>query len=111
MSDSIFESQIVLDSTSDRVTHRLTQPTEDLILERAKQLRNNPGALQDLGARSEEGTWGRMVATVPFILYQWALKNGYDLNSKDSEIASREMFRFLKSPEGQPCLVREDSVR
>jgi hypothetical protein len=47
-----------------------------------------------------------MVASIPFIMFEKALRDGYDLNSPDSQIAGQEMNRFLKSPEGKMCLVQ-----
>jgi len=99
----MFKSELQLGS--DYVAHRLTQPSENIILERNKQLRLSPKALYDLGSRDEQGTWGRQIASIPFIVYEKAIKSGYDLNSKDSETANKEMARFLKSPAGRACLV------
>lgn len=105
--DPVFKSVIHLDESTEKMTHVLTQPTEDIILERNKGLRNNPGVIRDLGAQSEEGTWGRMVASIPMGLMLWASRNGYDIYNRDSEIASKELFRFLQSEKGKPCLVRD----
>jgi hypothetical protein len=40
------------------------------------------------------------------IVYDRAIRDGYDLNNLDSEIAGREMHRFLQSPMGKACLVQ-----
>ncbi len=87
----------------------MTQPTEDVILARNARLRNNPGAIRDLGKGGEGGTWGRQVASIPLIIYDKAIRDGYDLNNLDSEIAGREMHRFLQSPMGKACLVQGKS--
>lgn len=105
MSDQVLKSEIHIDDLSGVVTHRITQPTEDLILDRNKELRKNPGAIQDLGKQGTEGTWGRQVATIPENLLIWASRNGYDIYNKDQQIASKELFRFLQSDKGKPCLV------
>lgn len=104
MSD-VIKSKIILDNQGS-LFHETTQPTEDMILERNKQLRNNPGSIQDLGSQLEGGVWGRQVASIPFIVYEKAIRDGYQLNSPDSDHAGKEMHRFLRSEEGQKCLVR-----
>lgn len=103
--DSVIKSDMHYDAQSNTVTHVTTQPTEKIILERNAELRKNPGALHDLGKQSGE-SFGRMVASIPFIMFEKALRDGYDLNSPDSQIAGQEMNRFLKSTEGKMCLVQ-----
>jgi len=93
------------------ITHKLTQPTEDLILARNARLRQNPGVINDLGHKAEGGTWGRQLASIPLILYDKAKRNGYDLDSKDKETAEREMLRFLDSVEGCACLVHDNTAK
>lgn len=101
--DEVFNSKLVYQDHEDKLYHERTQPTENLILERNRDLRNNPGVLKDLG--EGDNTWGRQVATIPFIMYEKAIKDGYDLNNKDATVATSEMMRYLQSPEGQICLV------
>ena len=84
----------------DKIFHKRTQPTEGLILERNQALRNTPGALKDL-------SFGRQVASIPFNMWEAAIRNGYDLNNPDHEISGKEMARYLRSEEGQKCLVQE----
>lgn len=98
------KSDIIIEG--DTITHAITQPTEDLILGRNSELRKNEGCIKDLGQGQEGGTWGRQVACIPENLLLWASKNGYDIYNKDSQIASKELFRFLNSEKGKPCLVR-----
>lgn len=102
--DEIIKSKVALDN-DEVIYHETTQPTEDLILDRNKELRKNPGSIQDLGSQLEGGTWGRQIASIPFIVYNKAIKDGYALNSKDQKHAEKELFRFLKSEEGKKCLV------
>lgn len=102
--DEIFKSEF--DTHCTEIAHKLTQPTEDVILARNARLRNNPGVIRDLGKGSEGGTWGRQLASIPFILYDKAIRDGYDLNNLNSEIAGKEMNRYLQSPEGRACLVQ-----
>lgn len=108
MEQGVIKSEIIMGS-DDQLHHLQTQPTEDLILNRNAELRKNPGVIHDLGAQGSGGTWGRQVASIPEIMYYAAIKNGYQLNSKDKDTASKDMFRFLQTEEGKKCLVR-DSV-
>ncbi len=105
MVDEVFRSEF--DTHCTEIAHKLTQPTEDLILARNARLRQNPGVIRDLGQGGEGGTWGRQVASIPMIVYDRAIRDGYDLNNLDSEIAGREMHRFLQSPMGKACLVQD----
>ena len=101
----VLKSEFIMDNDG-VLTHKLTQPTEDLILARNAELRKNRGAIRDLGEQSG-GAFGRQVASIPMNLFHWAVKNGYDLNNRDSEIAGKEMMRFLQSEKGKPCLIQE----
>jgi len=83
-----------------------TQPTEKIILERNAELRKSPGVVRDLGHGSEGGSWGRQVASIPFIMFQKALKDGYDLTNKDAKHAANEMQRFLATSDGKLCLMQ-----
>ena len=105
--DSVIKSDVIYQEHTGELHHKTTQPTENLILERNKKLRNNSGALQDLGTQIDGNSWGRQVASIPFILFERAIREGYDLNSKDKDIAQKELFRFLQSDLGKPCLVTE----
>lgn len=100
---SLFKTEML--SHGDEIAHKVSQPTEELILQRNAELRKNEGVIQDLGAQSGE-TWGRMVASIPFIVFEKAIRDGYQLNHKDADFAGKEMHRFLATPEGKMCLVR-----
>ena len=104
--DNLLMSKMVLDESANTLTHAIEQPSEDLILERNNELRKNPGALRDLGAKTEGGSWGRQVASIPIVIFYQAIKDGYQLNAPDSNFAGREMHRFLLSDIGKTCLVR-----
>jgi hypothetical protein len=94
---------------SDEVLHKtLEQPTEDLILERNANLRNNPDAIKSIGSGTE--TLGRVVANIPFIHLDWAVRNGYDIYSRDNDIAEKELHRFLMSPIGRLSWVRDNAL-
>ena len=104
MSD-VIRSDLFYQNHTDELTHKTSQPTEDIILRRNHELRKNPGVIQDLGAQSGE-SFGRQVASIPFIMYEEAIRDGYDLNKGDAEHRSKEMFRFLQSDKGKLCLVQ-----
>lgn len=88
------------------MTHKMTQPTEKIILDRNAELRKNNGVIQDLGWETGD-TWGRQVASIPEIMFAEAINNGFQLTHKDAEFAQKEMFRFLATDKGKTCLIRE----
>lgn len=102
--DEVIRSDIHYQEHTGVITHKTTQPSEDLILQRNAELRKNPGVIQDLGKQSG-GTFGRQVASIPFIMYEKAIRDGYGLNSGDAEYRQKELFRYLQSEEGKTCLV------
>jgi len=104
--DSVIKSEILYQNHTDTITHKTTQPSEDIILDRNAELRKNPGVIRDLGQGQSGGSWGRQVASIPFILYEKAIRDGYRLNARDQKLAALEMHRFLQSAEGKTCLVR-----
>ncbi len=97
MNNGVILSEVVLEGNT--LTHKTSQPTEQLILARNAELRKNPGVLRDL-------SFGRQLASIPMIMYEKAIRDGFDLNNKDSDISGREMFRYLQTPEGRACLVQ-----
>lgn len=102
--DEVIKSELYFEG--DLLIHKKTQPTENLILERNQDLRKNEGVIRDL--QDEDGeTWGRMVATIPLIVFEQAIKSGYRLRSREKGEASKELFRFLQSPVGKTCLIRD----
>ena len=103
--DEVIRSDLHYQEHTGVLTHRTTQPTEDIILRRNAELRKNPGVIQDLGKQSN-GTFGRQLASIPFIMYEKAIRDGYELNTGDAEHRSKELFRYLKSDEGKKCLVQ-----
>ena len=106
--DEVLRSDVHYQEHTGVLTHKLTQPTEKLILDGNARLRSCKGALRDLGQDSEGGSWGRMVASIPFIIFEQAKRDGFDLSCKDADIAGREMSRFLQTPAGKACLVQGD---
>lgn len=101
----VIKSKFHYQDHEDKMYHETTQPSEDSILERNKDLRNNPGVIKDLGSESGQ-TWGRQVASIPFIIYERAIRDGYDLNNRNPDIAAKEMHRFLQSSIGKTCLIK-----
>lgn len=110
MSDEVFRSEFHFQEHTQELTHKLTQPSEDLILNRNAELRKNPGVIQDLGAQGPDGTWGRCVASIPLNHWEWALRNGFELNKGDAEHRSKELFRFLQTEKGKECIIREGEI-
>jgi len=103
--DEVFRSDLHYQDHSGELTHNLSQPTEKLILARNAELRKNPGVIQDIGKQSG-GVFGRQVASIPFITFEQAIRDGYELNCPDAEIQAKEMNRFLQSENGKQCLVQ-----
>lgn len=103
--NDVIRSDIHYDEGTGVLTHKQTQPSEDTILTRNAELRKNPGVIRDLGAQVGK-TWGRNIASIPLNMLEAAIRAGYELNSKDKEHRSKELFRYLKSEEGKKCLVQ-----
>jgi len=102
----VIKSEVLYQNHTDEIIHKTSQPTEGLILDRNSELRKSKGAIRDLGAGQEGGTWGRQVASIPFIIFEKAIRDGYQLNAKDQALAGLEMNRFLQSDDGKKCLVQ-----
>ena len=111
--EGVIRSEMCMDPATGELTHKQTQPSEDIILARNAELRKNPGAIQDLGAQSKGngGTWGRQIASIPEIMYNRAIRIGFELNHTDQKHAADEMNRFLATSEGQKCLIRDKEQR
>lgn len=109
MVDEVFRSEFHFQEHTEVLTHKLTQPTEDLILNRNAELRKNPGVIQDLGSQGggKTQTWGRWLCSIPHVMFEQALRDGYQLNATDRQFRSDELARYLKSDEGKKCLVQE----
>jgi len=103
--DEVFKSDFHHQAHTDEFSHILTQPTEDLILNRNAELRKNKGAIRDLGKGQDGGSWGRQLASIPMVIFEKAKRDGFDLNCKDAKIAEKEMRRFLSTDIGKACLV------
>ena len=106
--DEVFRSDMHYQEHTGVLTHKLTQPNEQAILDDNARMRSCDGLLNDLGQNSEGGSWGRWVAQVPDIMIEQAKRDGFDLDCKDPQIAGQEMNRFLQTPAGKSCLVQGD---
>lgn len=96
--DSIIKSEFHLSAHDNVLTHVTSQPTEGHIYKVNKFLRDNDMV--------KGCSFGTMVATVPFIMWEKAKRMGYDLDNPDAEIAGKEIHRFLQSEDGLPCKVQ-----
>ena len=101
----VIRSDVHYQAHTGELTHKTSQPSEDIILQRNAELRKNPGVIQDLGKQSGS-TFGRQVASIPFIMYEAAIRAGYELNAKDAGQRQKEIFRYLKTEEGKKCLIQ-----
>lgn len=97
--DSVIRSRIHWSPHDEVLTHITDQPTEGLILQRNKELRDHD-LLGDL-------SFGRQVACIPFSIWEEAQRMGFDVANPDGEFAGKEINRFLQTPKGQLCLTRE----
>jgi len=95
----VIRSEFVYQPHEDKVYHKTTQPTEDLIYEQNAIIRRE----QPLGDLS----FGRQIASIPFIAWEKAIRDGFALDSKDAAIAEKELFRFLSTPAGKKCMLRD----
>ncbi len=77
------------------VTRELTQPDRDLILTRNANLRNNPGAINDL-------SFGRQMLSVPLEDMEMLRRKHPELRTTDSQIRSDWWKKFILSPESLP---------
>ena len=109
--DEVFKSEIHYQDHTGTLTHKTTQPTEDLILARNAELRKNPGSLNDLGQGEEGGSWGRLMCTIPLALVQWCKAQGHDLMAIDKDQADRNLAWFMATPQGKSCLVQAPDKR
>lgn len=98
-----FLSEFHYQNHTDTLYHRLTQPNEDIILERNATLRKEPEAFA-------KNDYFHQIASIPLIMWDKAIRDGYQLNNSDSQIADRELMRFLRTDEGKFCMVREEKV-
>lgn len=92
--DGPIKSRLVFQPHENKIYHERTQPTEKIILERNKQLRNNPGTLKDL-------SFGRKIADIPFNMIEKAKRDGYDIMKDPTAL-----MKWLKTEDGRLCIVQ-----
>lgn len=103
--DGQFRSRIVDHAPTGEVGCITEQKDRDVILERNKRLRQNPGALKDL-------SFGRLVATIPFEDWQQFLKDNPGYRQMDKKEREAAIMRFLKfHPIGQACRVQDTQYK
>lgn len=103
--DGQFRSRIVDHKPTGEVGHIFEQKDRDVILERNKQLRNNPGALKDL-------SFGRQVASIPFEDWYYFMQQNPNYRSMNKKEREAVLMRFLKfDPIGQACCVQDTQYK
>jgi len=95
--DGVWKAEYRHQGHEEKLYRRLTQPNKNLIYERNKRLRNEL-AVKDF-------SFGRYVGEIPLEDLEKASRADPDLKSPDGKIRQKALMRFLKSPEGQACLV------
>ena len=94
--DEVFKSEYEVQG--DKLVRALTQPTENLILERNNELRKNPGMIRDL-------SFGRWLATIPFNDIE-ALRRKYpELVHGDAQLVAQTWMKIFHMPEYRKFLV------
>lgn len=94
--DEVFKAEYEVQG--DKLVRALTQPSENLILERNSELRKNPGVMRDL-------SFGRLLATIPFNDIE-ALRRKYPvLKFGDAEQIAKAWMKIFHMPEYRKFLV------
>jgi len=96
-------SELLYQEHTDEVAHRRTQPNEDLILARNYELRKQPEAFK-------KNDYLQPVASIPIIMWEKAIREGFALNARDHATADSELARYLSSPEGKLCMLTEKTM-
>lgn len=96
--DGVFKS--LIRTEGNKITRILTQPTEEIILERNNELRKNKGALRDL-------SFGRQVASIPLNDFEMLRRKYPDLTEGDAEQRQNRLTKILSSSEGRKYLVQD----
>jgi len=97
--DGVFNLHLKNVPHEDRVYRNLTQPTRNIILNRNKELRKNPGAIRDL-------SFGRQALSIPLADYE-ILKRKYPVLVNGSNAEKMKFYhKFIKSTESIPYRVQ-----
>lgn len=103
--DGQFRSRIVSHEATGEVGHICEQKDRNLIFERNKRLRQNPGALRDL-------SFGRWVASIPFEDWDYFLKLNPGYRQMDKDQRQAAIMNFLRAdPIGQACQVQDTQYK
>lgn len=103
--DGQFKSRIVDHAPTGEIGHIFEQKDRDVILERNRELRKNPGALKDL-------TFGRQIANIPFEDWDYFLMKNPDYRFMDKKQREVCLMNFLKfDPIGQSCVVQDTQYK
>jgi hypothetical protein len=97
--DEVIRQDLHWQPHTNTLTTIRTQPTQELILDRNREIREND-LMGDL-------SFGRQIASIPMNMWEEAIRDGFSLNHPDREIGERELHRFLQSPKGKQCLLQE----
>ena len=97
--DEVFKSEFH-QSSDGKLTRVLSQPSEEIILNRNKELRKNPGAIKDL-------SFGRMVGSIPLNDWEMLCRKYPALTRGDSKQMQAQLMKILNSEEGKKYLVQE----
>ena len=88
-----------------RLVVQNTQPSEDIILQRNRDLRNSPGAIRDL-------SFGRWIATIPEItLLEWTKKYPELQKGAPSRDRQRKLMQLLSDPANRHLLVQDPTAK
>ena len=82
------------------LVRKVTQPSEDPILERNRELRKNPAALHSLDSMGLE-------LTIPELHYWRLVKKYPELGAPDAATKTRAWRRFMGSSESDPYRVKD----
>lgn len=95
--DGVFKQEF---KQEDGILHRkLTQPSEGIILERNKQVRQN-SALKDM-------SFGRQVASIPLNDYEMLCRQYPELIYGDASQRQNRLMKILSSVEGKKYMVQD----
>jgi len=98
-SDGVLNVELKNVPHEDRVYRKLTQPTRNLILNRNKELRKNPGSIRDL-------SFGRQHLSIPLEDYE-ILKRKYPVLVRGSNAEKTKFYKkFILSTESIPYRVQ-----
>jgi hypothetical protein len=103
--DGLFKSTLDTHQATGEVGHLFEQTNRDIILERNRELRKSPNAMNDL-------SFGRQLASVPLEDWQWFMQQNpgyYQMPKKEKE---KCLMNFLKNTDrGRASMVVDDQYK